>query len=170
MSIAQSLLSEFGQEKQHTRRMLEAVPENRYDWKPHEKSMTLGYLAAHVAQLPQWCVPACTADELDFDPPSGVKFEVPSFSSRAEMLEAFDQFCSEAEEAVADTSDADMMKPWTLKYQAAPLFTLPKIVVLRSIIFNHLIHHRGQLSVYLRLLDQPVPATYGPSADEQPRM
>jgi uncharacterized damage-inducible protein DinB len=84
------------------------------------------------------------------------------------MLEGFDRICAEAEAAVAQTSDADMMRPWTLKYQGNPILTLPKVVVLRSMVFNHLIHHRGQLSVYLRLLDQPVPATYGPSADEQP--
>lgn len=170
MPIADSLLAEFDQEKVHTRRMLEAVPDNNPDWKPHEKSMPLGYLASHVAQLPEWCVPACLEDELDFEPPGGSKFAVPTFGSRSEMLEAFDRICVEAQEAIAQTSDADMMKPWTLKYQGNPIITLPKIAVLRSLVFNHLIHHRGQLSVYLRLLDQPVPATYGPSADEQPPM
>lgn len=170
MSIADSLLSEFAQEKVHTRRMLEAVPDGNPTWKPHEKSMELGYLATHVAQLAQWCVPTCTADELDFDPPGGPKFELPNFGSCAERLEAFDRYCIEAEEALAQTSDADMQKPWTLKYQGDPIVTLPKVAVLRTFVFNHLIHHRAQLSVYLRLLDQPVPSTYGPSADEQPPM
>ena len=170
MSIADSLLSEFDQEQVHTRRMLEAVPDDKLTWKPHEKSMDLGYLASHVAHLPQWCVPTCLEDELDFDPPDGPKFDVPNFSSRAEILEAFDRICTEAQEAIGQTSDADMMKPWTLKYQGNQIMTLPKIAVLRSFVFNHQIHHRGQLSVYLRLLNRPVPATYGPSADEQPPM
>ena len=170
MPIADSLLAEFDQEKVHTRRMLEAVPDDHLAWKPHEKSMALGSLASHVAHLPQWCVRTCLEDELDFEPPDGPKFEVPDFSCRSEMLEAFDRICVEAQKALTQTSDADMMKPWTLKYQGNSIFTLPKVAVLRSLVFNHLIHHRGQLSVYLRLLGQPVPATYGPSADEQPPM
>ncbi len=170
MTIADSLLPEFDQEMVHTRRMLEGVPDDKLSWKPHEKSMNLGFLASHVAQLPQWCVPTCTADEMDFEPPEGPKYEPPNYGTRAEMLEALTRFSAKARHAIAQTSDADMMKDWTLKYQGNTIVTLPKIAVLRSMILSHLIHHLGQLSVYLRLLDQPVPATYGPSADEQPPM
>ncbi|MDH4046452.1 MAG: DinB family protein [Gemmatimonadota bacterium] len=165
MAIAQSLLPEYDQEMATTRRMLERVPMEKASWKPHDKSMPIGRLASHLAELPQWAVNACTADELDFM--AGGKPSVPViFDSRQTLLAKFDEHAKLGRDAIAATSDATFMEQWTLKANGEAIFSMPKVAVVRSMVMNHMIHHRGQLSVFLRLLDVPVPRTYGPSADE----
>ena len=165
MPISQALLPEFDQEMATTRRVLERVPEGNYDWKPHEKSMTIGRLAGHVAELPGW-VPV-TLEREKFDMATdGAQFPSLTASSRKSLLEAFDKNVATARKAIAAASDEQLMKNWSLIHQGKPVFTMPRAAVLRSFTMSHIIHHRGQLSVYLRLNNVPVPAIYGPSADE----
>jgi uncharacterized damage-inducible protein DinB len=168
MTIAESLLPEFDQEMANTRRMLERVPEGKNDWRPHKKSMPLGRIATHLAELPDWVVKAITLDELDIAPPGGEPFTPTILSTPEEMVALLDKTAADAREHIAKTDDASMMKGWTLKAGGQEAFTMPKIAVIRSFVLNHVIHHRGQLSVYLRLLGQPLPPIYGPSADESP--
>ncbi len=166
MSIAQSLLPEFDQEMSSTRKVLERVPDDRLDWCPHEKSMTLGRLASHLAELPMWTGVSLEQDEFDVNPPDGPQWESPKPGSASEILELFDTNVAEAREKIASTGDATFFEDWTLKSGGEALFAMPKIGVVRSFVLNHGIHHRGQLTVFLRLLDVPVPQTYGPTADE----
>jgi uncharacterized damage-inducible protein DinB len=168
MTITESLLPEFDQEMASTRRMLERVPEAKHDWQPHEKSMTLGRLASHLAEMPQWTVMTCMQDELDIAPKDGPPFQPTVCGTNTELLATLDKHVAEAHEAITKTSDADWMRDWSLLAGGETVFTMPKVAVLRSMVMNHVIHHRGQLSVYLRLLGTPVPAMYGPTADEQP--
>jgi uncharacterized damage-inducible protein DinB len=165
MSIAQALLSEFDHEMAVTRKVLERVPEADAAWKPHQKSFSMGDLAAHVANLVHWTVSTLKQNELDLNPPGGPGWTSPKFESTAKLLAIFDANVKAAREAIAGTSDAAMMEPWTLKNGGVAIFTQPRVGVLRGFVFSHGIHHRGQLSVYLRLRDVPVPSIYGPSAD-----
>ncbi len=167
MSIADSLLPEFDHEIATTRRMVERVPDGKSDWRPHPKSMPLGRIATHLSEIPTWAVNACTKDELDFAPPGETGFQPQILGTTTEILMQFDTNAADARKALAAMSDTDFMRPWTLKMGGEPIFTMPKISVVRTWVMNHMIHHRGQLSVFLRLLDVPVPATYGPSADEK---
>ena len=165
MSYSETILPEFDQEMATTRKVLERVPEGNYGWKPHEKSMTIGRLAGHVAELPGW-VPI-TLEREKFDMATeGAQFPSLTASSRASLLEAFDKNVVTARKAIAATSDEQFMKNWSLIAGGKPVFTMPRAAVLRSFTMSHIVHHRGQLSVYLRLNDIPVPAIYGPSADE----
>lgn len=165
MPISQALLPEFDHEMATTRRVLERVPESNYDWKPHDKSMTIGRLAGHVAELPGW-VPV-TLEREKFDMATdGAQFPPLTASSRKSLLETFDKNVATARKAIAATSDEQFMKNWSLVHGGKPVFTMPRAAVLRSFTMSHIIHHRGQLSVYLRLNNVPVPAIYGPSADE----
>jgi uncharacterized damage-inducible protein DinB len=166
MSISASLLPEFDQEMANTRKALERIPDDKFDWKPHEKSWAMGGLATHLANLPIWTVFTINQDSLDLAPPSGESFTVEPKNSRQELLEDFDKNAAAARDAIAGASDEEMLKPWTLLKGGVTLMTLPKIAVLRSFVMNHIIHHRGQFTVYLRLNDVPVPSIYGPSADE----
>ena len=166
MSISASLLPEFDQEMANTRKALERVPDEKLDWKPHEKSMSMGGLATHLANLPIWTVFTINQDSLDLEPPGGGSFRAEEKRSRREILEDFDKNVTAARDAVAGASDEELLKPWSLLKGGVTLMTLPKIVVLRSFVMNHVIHHRGQFTVYLRLNDVPVPSIYGPSADE----
>lgn len=166
MAISESLLPEFDQEMANTRKTLERVPENKFDWKPHEKSFAMGGLATHLANLPSWAVLTLNQDEFDMAPPGGEPFKNPLASSRQELLEMFDKNIADARAAIAGASDERMFSPWSLLSGGNTLMTLPKIAVLRSFVMNHIIHHRAQLGVYLRLNDVPVPSIYGPSADE----
>lgn len=166
MSISQMLLPEFDQEMANTRKTLERVPEDKFGWKPHEKSGTLGWLAGHIATMPGWATTTINTDQLDYAPVGGPAYVPPKMDTRKELLAVFDKQCAEARAALASASDQEMMKPWTLLAGGKTIFTLPKIAVLRGVVMNHLIHHRAQLTVYFRLLDIPVPALYGPSADE----
>lgn len=162
MALNQALLPEFDHEMQSTRRTLERVPEDKLGWKPHQKSMSLGGLATHLATINHWVDATIGMDSFDV---AGVP-PTPELKSRAEILAMFDQNAANARKAIAAADDAQLMKPWSLLSSGKAVFTLPRIAVLRSFILNHTIHHRGQLSVYLRLNDVPVPSIYGPSADE----
>jgi uncharacterized damage-inducible protein DinB len=165
MAISQALLPEFDQEMATTRRVLERVPEGNYGWKPHEKSMTLGRLAGHVAELPGWVPMTLSKDKFDMAT-DGQNFPPLTASSRKSLLETFDKNVAAARQAIAAASDEQLMKNWSLLHGGKPVFTMPRVAVLRGFTMNHVIHHRGQLSVYLRLNNVPVPAIYGPSADE----
>jgi uncharacterized damage-inducible protein DinB len=166
MSISSSLLLEFDQEMANTRKALERVPDDKFGWKPHEKSMSMGGLATHLANLPSWTVYTINQDSLDLAPQGGESFRLEEKRSRREILEDFEKNVAAARDAIAGASDEEMLKPWSLLKGGVTLMTLPKIAVLRGFVMNHIIHHRGQFTVYLRLNDVPVPPIYGPSADE----
>ncbi len=167
MTIAQTLLQEFDQEMANTRRTLERVPEDKFEWKPDPKSMSMGRLAQHVAELASWGTETMTKESLDLDPEGKGFTPPPMVKSRKELLDLFDKNVKESRGAIEKSSDADFMKPWTLLMNKKVLMTMPRTAVMRSFVMNHVIHHRAQLGVYLRLNDLPVPAIYGPSADEQ---
>ncbi len=168
MAIAEALLPEFDQEAAGVRRTLERVPADRFEWRPHEKSGTLIWLAGHLANLPQWAVLTMADDALDLAPGGEPMPRPPTPASVEELVATFDRHAAAARAALAAASDADFMKPWSLLNDGTVLMTLPKAAVIRSFVMNHLIHHRAQLGVYLRMNDVPVPSLYGPSADEAP--
>jgi uncharacterized damage-inducible protein DinB len=163
MPMNQAILGEFDHEMANTRKSLERVPEDKLGWKPHQKSMTMGALATHLATINHWTDavlgPADSFDVSTAPRPGELK-------SRKEILDTFDQNTAAARKAIAGAGDETLMRPWSLLYQGNNVFTLPRIAVVRSFIMNHTIHHRAQLGVYLRLNDIPVPSIYGPSADE----
>jgi uncharacterized damage-inducible protein DinB len=161
MTISEMLLPEFDQEMANTRKILDCVPEDKFGWKPHAKSMTLGRLSSHVAELPQWGVFVINQDKLELTP--GTKPF--SAATKAELMEALDKNAAAAREAIAGADDEHLGKIWTFIYGGHTVLALPRAVVLRSMVMSHLIHHRGQLSVYLRLNDVAIPGMYGPSAD-----
>ena len=165
--MSQALLPEFDHEMANTRKALEHVPEDKFAWKPHEKSMTMGRLATHVAELAGWVPATLESESFDFAPPGAPPFQPKTAGSRAELLEMFDTSVAAARAAIGGASDSQLMVPWTLLGGGKTIFCMPRIAVLRSMVMNHMIHHRGQLTMYLRLLDVPVPGLYGPSADEQ---
>ena len=166
MAIKDALLPEFDHEMATTRRLLERLPEAEFAWKPHDRSMALGQLAGHIANLPQWCSATLASTVFDLDAlPDDARPQLPA--SRAALLEEFDGKVAAARGQLTSTTDAEFMTPWTLKKGGQEVFTLPRISAIRSFVMNHLIHHRGQLSVYLRLKDVPLPSIYGPTADEQ---
>jgi uncharacterized damage-inducible protein DinB len=164
MALMDALLPEFDHEMTLTRKLLERVPEHQLDWKPHAKSMSLGHLATHLSFLPYWAEITIRQEEFDV---AGTPPASPA-ASRAELLATFDRHVGAGRAALAGRTDAELMAPWTLKNGAHTVFTMPKAGVLRAFVLSHTVHHRGQLSVYLRLLDVPVPSIYGPSADEGP--
>jgi uncharacterized damage-inducible protein DinB len=165
MSIAQALLPEFDQEIRTTRALLERFPEAQAAWRPHPKSMALGQLAMHASNILTWMTHTLTRTELDLHPPGGEPLTSPEFKSKAAMLELLDRNAAEARAALAGASDADMLATWTLKKGGQTVLSLPRAACVRSFVLNHHIHHRGQLSVYLRLQDVPLPSMYGPTAD-----
>jgi uncharacterized damage-inducible protein DinB len=167
MAIVDALLPEFDHEMANTRKVLERVPDDRLGWRPHPKSYTMGELATHVARLPTWATMTVQHDELDMAPGGKPLPREAEAKSRAELLSIFDESVKKARPALASTSDAAIVKNWSLKSNGATLLSMPRIAVLRGFVMNHSIHHRAQLGVYLRLNDIPVPALYGPSADEQ---
>jgi uncharacterized damage-inducible protein DinB len=164
--LAELLLPEFDEEMTATRRVLERVPDGKSSWKPHPKSMTLGRLATLVAELPGWVVNTITRDELDIMPPGGPPLKFEALESTARILELFDRNVTVARAALAKAPDAEFNKPWAFKVGGRTVATNPKFTVYRRTVLNHLVHHRGQLTVYLRLTDARVPAVYGPTADE----
>jgi len=166
MAAKEALLMEFDQEMANTRRSLERIPDDKFDWRPHAKSATLRQLALHLAMFPNWTTETFKTDALDIAPPGAPPYKPPKADSRKEILAIFDQDLSAARAAVANASDADMAKNWTLLQGGKTIFSLPRRAVLRSMVMNHMVHHRAQLGVYLRLNGIPVPAIYGPSADE----
>ncbi len=163
--ITELLLAELEREAAGTRRTLERVPEGRNDWKPHEKSMPLGYLAGLVATIPSWIKSIVTHDSLDLSSPG--EFRTRAFDTNRELLQAFDNALRQAREALASATDEHLTTTsWQLLFQGNVVSEDVRYVALRDGVLNHLAHHRGQLTVYLRLNDIPVPALYGPSADE----
>lgn len=167
MTIGQSLLPEFDMETAKTRKTLERVPEDKYGWKPHEKSMTMGRLTGHLAELTSWVGETLAKDSIDVAPSGGAPpFQPYTAKSRQETLDFFDKNVAAARAAIAGADEAAWMKPWSLLRGGNVVFTMPKIAVLRGFIMNHTIHHRAQLGVYLRLNDIAVPSIYGPSNDE----
>ena len=167
MGLSEALLPEFDQEMASTRKTLERIPEDKLGWKPHEKSMTLGRLAGHLAELPGWGGVTMQQDSFDVAPPGGRQMQPLVATSRQQVLDAFDKGIAATRAVIAEASDAELMKPWSLLSGGKTVFTLPKIAVFRSFVMNHGIHHRAQLGVYLRLNDIAVPSIYGPSADEK---
>jgi uncharacterized damage-inducible protein DinB len=164
MPIAETLLPEFDREMAVTRKLLERVPDGQFEWKPHAKSMTLGRLAGHLAELAQWVSVTITQSSLDVAVPRPPGMTAPG--TRAAVLALFDTHVASARAALIGRSDAELQAPWSLKRGGETMFTMPKASVLRMMVFNHIVHHRGQLSVYLRMHDVPLPSIYGPSADE----
>ena len=164
MALKDTLLFEFDHEMGATRRLLERVPETGFAWKPHEKSFSLGDLSAHLANLPHWVELTVYRTELDLAAPGEDRPSAPA--SIGELLDRFDRNVQKARADLNDQTDASLMAPWTLKSDGHEIFTMPRLAVLRSFVMNHLIHHRGQLTVYLRLQNVPIPSIYGPTADE----
>jgi uncharacterized damage-inducible protein DinB len=161
MKISETLIPEFDQEMANTRKILDCVPEEKFAWKPHEKSMTLGRLATHLTEIPQWAVRVIGMDKLELAP--GAKpFTA---ATKAELLETLDKNAGAAREAIAGASDEHLGKIWTFVFAGKTMFAIPRTVALRSMMMSHIIHHRGQLGVYLRLNDVSIPGMYGPSAD-----
>ena len=167
MAIAESILPEFDHETATTRTLLERVPEAKGDWKPHVKSMSLGQLAMHIANLPQWASITLERAEFDMNPPDGPRVTTPPFQNTSNLLQVYDANLARARALLARTTDAELMAQWTLKNGGKGMFNMPRVAVFRSFVLNHAVHHRGQLSVYLRLLDVPLPSIYGPTADTE---
>jgi uncharacterized damage-inducible protein DinB len=167
MSIVQSFLPELNHEMATTRRVLEVVPGGEAEWRPHPKSSSLGGLAAHITALTLWGSFVARQSELDLGVPANTALAQIPFTTTAELLDRFDRYVREMRGAVEQLSDTAMGETWTLKNRGATIFALPRVAVLRSFIVSHMIHHRGQLTVYLRLRDVPLPSVYGPTADAQ---
>jgi uncharacterized damage-inducible protein DinB len=167
MSLSQSLLPEFDMEMANTRKTLERVPESKLGWKPHPKSGSMGWLAGHLSHLPGWAVITIKQDSLDLSPDGKPPEPQPEPKSQNELLATFDKNVAEARAALTGADDATLLKPWSLLMTRRVLMTMPKAACLRGFVMNHIIHHRAQLGVYLRLNDVAVPAIYGDSADEK---
>jgi uncharacterized damage-inducible protein DinB len=165
MAIGQSMLPEFDHEMANTRKTLERVPDEKFGWKPHDKSFLMGSLATHLANLPGWTNVTIDMDEFDMSP-GGKPLKAPECQSTREVLETFDQNVAKARAAMSSATDERLFGLWTLLADGNKVLSLPRVAVLRSFVLNHIIHHRAQLGVYLRLNDIPVPSIYGPSADE----
>ncbi len=167
MSIAEAILPEFEQEMAGTRKTLERIPDNKLDWKAHPKSNTIGWVGAHLVEIPGWVEGTLTQDSWDINPVGGEPYQSPKLTSRQQMLDMFDENVAAARKAIAATQDGAFMKQWSLLSGGKPIITMPRIGVIRAFVINHTIHHRAHLCVYLRLNDISVPGLYGPSADEE---
>lgn len=163
MSLNQSLIAELKHEAANTRKMLERVPFSKSEWAPHVKSTKLGRLATHIAQLPRFITVSLTTGELDF---SKGGFPNNIAGTTEELLDIHDKTVADAVAALEQANDSEFANPWTLRNGEHVIFTMPKALVIRNLALNHIVHHRGQLSVYLRELDVPLPSIYGPTADE----
>jgi len=166
MKISEMLLPEFDMEMANTRKTLERIPDGKFDWKPHTKSMALGRLAGHLAEIPGWVNEAINRSELDLAPPGAPPFEPAVLKNRAEVLSLFDKNVSTARNSIVGSTNEHLFANWSLLMGGKTMMTMPRTAVLRSFVMNHAIHHRAQLGVYLRLNDIAVPSIYGPSADE----
>jgi uncharacterized damage-inducible protein DinB len=162
MPINELFLTEYDQEMANTRKALERVPAEKWDWKPHPKSGTLGWMASHIATLPHFAITTIKTSEFEIEGSTR-----PKVDSASDLLKVFDDQRQKGRDAIASITDEQLREIWTLKWKGKVLFALPKYNVLRVMCFNHIIHHRAQLTMYLRALDVPVPSLYGPSADEQ---
>lgn len=165
MALIDALLPEFDREMGLTRRALERVPDGQFDWKPHPTSVTLGRLAEHLTEMPQWATLTMTQTGIEITTGPPADYVRPA--TRAAVLAQFNKYLKESRGHVAGKTDGELNAPWTLKSDGKEVFTMPKIAVMRNFVLNHMIHHRGQLMVYLRMLGVPVPSIYGPSGDEQ---
>jgi uncharacterized damage-inducible protein DinB len=165
MKMTEFFLAEMDREVERSRRALEQVPEGKYDWKPHEKSMIFGYLANMVATIPSWIAMEILQDELDVAPPEGSKTEQKRMDTSAALLEALDKTAADAHAALEKTTDEHLMTSWRLLARGQVVLESPRLVMIQDTI-NHWAHHRGQMTVYLRLMGSKVPALYGPSADD----
>lgn len=163
MTEGATWLPEFDVEMANTRRVLERVPADRFDFKPHEKSYSLKELSSHLSNVPSWTAITLATEELDL----GQDWKPFEPATTDDLLMHFDRHAAEARAALEQATRDDLAVPWTLRVGEQEIFTMPRGAVLRSFVMNHMIHHRAQLGVYLRLLDVPVPGVYGPSADEQ---
>lgn len=166
MSYADSILPEFDQEMANTRKVLERIPDDKLEWKPHPKSQTIGWNAIHLADLTGWLTMVLNTTSLDVAPVDGEPYRFPPHGSREEILATFDRNVAAARQAIVEAKDESVGVPWTLEQAGKPIFTMPRAAVIRSMVLNHLIHHRAILLVYLRLNDVPIPGMYGPSGDE----
>jgi len=166
MNLTVFLPAELDREVERSRWALEQVPEGKFDWKPHEKSMILGYLANMVATIPSWIAMQVTQDELDVAPAAGSKMEQKRLDTSGALLKALDKSAADARSALGTTTDAHLMTPWRLLARGKVVMEAPRHVMIQDTI-NHWAHHRGQMTVYLRLMGAKVPAIYGPSADDQ---
>ena len=162
MSISQALLPEFDQEMANTRKLLERYPDGKGEYKPHPKSMALGRLAGHVAELPGWAKNTLEVEVLELHP--GMQPGIAT--SRAQLLELFDKNVAEARPLIERATDADWMTTWKLKFGGKEVLSMPRAAIMRNVVMNHMIHHRAQLGVYFRLNEIEIPGMYGPSADE----
>jgi uncharacterized damage-inducible protein DinB len=167
MKISETLVPEFDHEFANTRKVLERCPEEKYGWTPHPKSFTMGALATHIANMPQWASMTVSQDSFDYAPPGAPPYKEEPVKTRQELLEKFDNSIAQCRAAIVGASDEQLLTQWSLLAGGKPVFTMPRVAVLRGMILNHIIHHRAQLGLYLRLVDVPVPGLYGPSADEQ---
>lgn len=165
-TIAAALVPEFDHEIATTRKLLARTPAAAASWKPHPKSMSLGQLACHLAEIPSWGGASLQLAELDIAPVGGPAYVAPTFVSVEALLALFDQNAAQARPILAAMSDEEYQLPWTMLMGGQRIFTMPRIAVVRTWVMNHLVHHRGQFSVYLRLQDVPLPGIYGPSADD----
>ena len=165
MTRLDALVAEFAHEAQTARKHLERLPGDKFHWRPHPKSFTAGQLASHMVDCLRWIEPIFGSDELDMDASAYSPFDA---TSAAALLEAFDAEVEKAKQVMASAADTGATRPWRLKMHGKVWFEKPREAVFRDMTLSHLIHHRGQFSVYLRLLDLPVPGSYGPTADEHP--
>ena len=166
MSIGESLLPELDHEMGGTRRVLERITDSILDWKCHERSNTIGWVASHLAEIPGWTKVCVNEDSFDIAPPGQPRYETTVLSSTAEIIELFDKNAAEAREVIAAAKDSQFLQSWSLLAGGEVQVTMPRLTVVRNYILNHSIHHRAHLCVYLRLNDLPVPGLYGPSADD----
>jgi len=166
MRLIDLLVAELDRESGVTRALFERLPDDKAGWKPHPKSFSLGDLALHLANLVTWIPDTLRQSEFDLHPPDAPAQPSRAWVSKAQLLAEFDRNVAAARAALVGAADAELQAPWTLKNGGRPLFTMPKAGVLRTWVFNHIVHHRGQLSVYLRLCDVPLPSMFGPTADQ----
>jgi uncharacterized damage-inducible protein DinB len=166
MTISDALLPEFDQEMAGTRKVLSRCPQDKFDFTPHQKSWKMAALATHIVNMVAWTVDTIAADSFDVAPPGAPPHKEEPVTSSQELVERFDKNVAAARAAIAGAGDEHMLAPWALLQGGQTVFSMPRIACIRTLIMNHIIHHRGQLCVYLRLNDVPVPALYGPSADE----
>jgi uncharacterized damage-inducible protein DinB len=166
MRLSEAMLPEFDHEMANTRKTLERVPEDKLDWQPHEKSMTMRSLTTHLSNLVSWGEYIIGKDSLDVSPADGEPMRTQPVNSVGEALETFDKNLRASRAAISGADDEHLLKTWTLLAGGKTIFSMPRVAVLRGMVMNHMIHHRAQLGVYLRLNDVAVPSIYGPSADE----
>src|SRR5262245_40309031 len=165
MTYAEMIVPEFDQEMASTRKVLERVPEDKLEWRPHPKSNTIGWNANHLVEMPGWIPLTVNASSLDLAPPGGPNYQSPKLTTRRELLELFDKNVAAAREALMAVKESELDQNWSLLRSGTLRFTMPRRAVIRSFVINHIVHHRAVLCVYLRLNDIPVPGMYGPSGD-----